>query len=103
MSSFRRLLSLTSVRFRRCAMHQDPGFYKSKLSYYVKKVEVEDYLLMCLAKVELSDANLSLVGILGNWWVLPSSLGADFHPKQLHEKMKEMLRVQIRESFDNPV
>ncbi|KAK1325505.1 hypothetical protein QJS10_CPA01g01250 [Acorus calamus] len=89
-------------QFRRRAMRQDPGFYKSKLSYYVKKVEVEDYLLMCLAKVELSDASLSLVGILGNWWVLPSSLGADFHPKQLHEKMKEMLRVQIRESFDNP-
>ncbi|MQL72591.1 hypothetical protein Taro_004916 [Colocasia esculenta] len=39
---------------------------------YVKKVEVEDYKLFCFAKVEVSDAKLRLIGILGSWWILQS-------------------------------
>ena len=40
---------------------------------YAKKVEVEDYMFLCLARVELNDQNLTLLGILGSWWVLPLS------------------------------
>lgn len=41
-------------------------------SLYAKKVEVQDYKLLCLAKVELKEETISLVGILGGWWNLPT-------------------------------
>ncbi|XP_077244221.1 uncharacterized protein LOC143884488 isoform X2 [Tasmannia lanceolata] len=59
-------------KMRRQSMFQDPGLYKLKL-FYAKKVEVEDYKLLCLATVELRDRKLTLIGILGTWWVLQSS------------------------------
>uniref|UniRef100_A0A1D1Y4V7 Protein MGF 360-10L n=1 Tax=Anthurium amnicola TaxID=1678845 RepID=A0A1D1Y4V7_9ARAE len=59
-------------QLRRRAMRQNPGLYKTKL-FYAKKVEVRDYKLLCFAKVELRDAKLSLIGILGSWWILQSS------------------------------
>ncbi|KAL3529684.1 hypothetical protein ACH5RR_009006 [Cinchona calisaya] len=42
-------------------------------SCYARKVEVEDYLFICLARVELNYQKLILLGILGSWWVLPLS------------------------------
>lgn len=42
-------------------------------SLYAKKVEVQDYKLLCLAKVELKEETISLVGILGGWWTLPTT------------------------------
>ncbi|XP_058091889.1 uncharacterized protein LOC131237872 isoform X1 [Magnolia sinica] len=57
---------------RHRSMRQDPGLYKLK-AFYAKKVEVEDYKLLCLARVELRDKKITLMGILGSWWVLQSS------------------------------
>ncbi|KAH7577327.1 hypothetical protein JRO89_XS01G0236500 [Xanthoceras sorbifolium] len=42
-------------------------------SLYANKVEVQDYKLLCIARVEVGDQKLTLVGILGGWWALPSS------------------------------
>ncbi|XP_065622452.1 uncharacterized protein LOC112014530 isoform X4 [Quercus suber] len=53
------------------SMRQEPHLYKVK-SLYAKKVEVQDYKLLCLAKVELKEETISLVGILGGWWTLPT-------------------------------
>ncbi|KZV19358.1 hypothetical protein F511_25093 [Dorcoceras hygrometricum] len=36
-------------------------------------VEVQDYTLLCLARVEIKDEKLMLIGILGGWWILPLS------------------------------
>ncbi|GFY87206.1 pentatricopeptide repeat (PPR) superfamily protein [Actinidia rufa] len=59
-------------QFRRQIIRQQPFLYKFK-SLYAKKVEVEDYAFLCLARVELKDQKLTLIGILGSWWVLPQS------------------------------
>ncbi|XP_020589576.1 uncharacterized protein LOC110030922 isoform X4 [Phalaenopsis equestris] len=40
---------------------------------YVKKVEVEDYKILCMARVELRDMKLDVIGILGGWWVFQTS------------------------------
>ncbi|GMY13323.1 hypothetical protein FCV25MIE_08562 [Fagus crenata] len=53
------------------SMRQAPHLYKVK-SLYAKKVEVQDYKLLCLAKVELKEEKITLVGILGGWWTLPT-------------------------------
>eukprot|EP00257_Ricinus_communis_P026708 XP_025014122.1 uncharacterized protein LOC8289814 isoform X2 [Ricinus communis] len=42
-------------------------------SLYANKVEVQDCKLFCLATVEVKDQKLTLVGVLGGWWVLPFS------------------------------
>lgn len=39
---------------------------------YARKVEVEDFKLLCLAKVEVQDQKFTLVGILGGWWPVPT-------------------------------
>lgn len=39
-------------------------------SLYAKKVEVDDYKVFCIAKVEIVDQRYTLVGIMGGWWVL---------------------------------
>eukprot|EP00262_Sarcandra_glabra_P005960 TRINITY_DN17920_c0_g1_i1.p1 TRINITY_DN17920_c0_g1~~TRINITY_DN17920_c0_g1_i1.p1 ORF type:complete len:296 (-),score=43.46 TRINITY_DN17920_c0_g1_i1:514-1362(-) len=59
-------------QLRQQSMRHNPGLGKLKL-FYAKKVEVEDYGLLCLAKVELRDEKIFLIGILGSWWVLKSS------------------------------
>uniref|UniRef100_A0A5B6YP04 Uncharacterized protein n=1 Tax=Davidia involucrata TaxID=16924 RepID=A0A5B6YP04_DAVIN len=59
-------------QLRHQSMHQQPLLYKFK-SLYAKKVEVEDYMFLCLARVELKDQKFTLIGILGSWWVLPVS------------------------------
>lgn len=38
-------------------------------SLYAKKVEVDDYTVLCIAKVEIGDQKYTLLGILGGWWV----------------------------------
>ncbi|XP_057983874.1 uncharacterized protein LOC131168455 isoform X5 [Malania oleifera] len=58
--------------FRSQAMLQDPLLHKFK-SLHAKKVEVEDYKVLCLARIELRDQKFTLIGILGSWWVLPPS------------------------------
>lgn len=42
---------------------------------YANKVEVQDYKLLCLARVQVIDQKMTLVGILGGWWAVPSSQG----------------------------
>ncbi|KAK2661716.1 hypothetical protein Ddye_000290 [Dipteronia dyeriana] len=54
------------------SVRQKPHLYIFK-SLYAKKVEVQDYKLLCIATVEVADQKLTLVGILGGWWALPSS------------------------------
>ncbi|KAL5864310.1 hypothetical protein ACOSQ3_001824 [Xanthoceras sorbifolium] len=54
------------------SMRQKPHLYIFK-SLYANKVEVQDYKLLCIARVEVGDQKLTLVGILGGWWALPSS------------------------------
>ncbi|RXH69474.1 hypothetical protein DVH24_037258 [Malus domestica] len=39
---------------------------------FAHKVEVEDFKLLCLAKVEVQDQKFTLVGILGGWWHVPT-------------------------------
>ncbi|XP_031286545.1 uncharacterized protein LOC116145244 isoform X3 [Pistacia vera] len=55
-------------------MRQRPHLFLFK-TLYANKVEVQDYMLLCLARVEVIDQKLTLVGILGGWWALPSSQG----------------------------
>ncbi|KAJ7970802.1 SWI/SNF complex subunit SWI3C like [Quillaja saponaria] len=52
------------------SMLKEPNLYKVK-SQYATKVEVEDYKILCLAKIEVQDQKMTLVGILGDWWPLP--------------------------------
>ncbi|XWS30383.1 hypothetical protein CRYUN_Cryun24cG0112700 [Craigia yunnanensis] len=54
-------------------MCQKPHLYRFK-SLHASKVELEvqDYKLICLARVEIGDRKLHLIGILGSWWSLPS-------------------------------
>ncbi|KAL8097743.1 hypothetical protein AgCh_030749 [Apium graveolens] len=37
---------------------------------YAKQVKVQDYKLLFVARVELHDQKFTLIGILGNWWVI---------------------------------
>lgn len=46
-------------------------------SLYAKKVEVQDYKLLCIARVELKNEKFTLVGILGGWWTLPRLLSQE--------------------------
>jgi hypothetical protein len=39
----------------------------------VMHVEVQDYMLFCLAKVTYLRSNATMVGVLGDWWVVYSS------------------------------
>lgn len=48
----------------------EPHLYNKAL--YASKVEVEDFQLLCLARVEVRDQKYTLVGILGGWWPLPT-------------------------------
>ena len=36
-------------------------------------VEVQDYMLFCLAKVTYLTSNATMIGVLGDWWVVYSS------------------------------
>jgi len=56
------------------SMRQEPHLYKVK-SIYAKRVEVQDYKLLCVARVELKEEMITLVGILGGWWPLPRLFG----------------------------
>ncbi|GAA0138700.1 hypothetical protein LIER_00393 [Lithospermum erythrorhizon] len=57
---------------RHQALRKHSLLYSFK-SLYTKEVEVEDYMLLCLASVGLGDTRHTLIGILGSWWVLPAS------------------------------
>ncbi|KAL1812292.1 hypothetical protein ACET3Z_022357 [Daucus carota] len=50
-------------------MQQNPLRYKIK-PLYAKQVKVQDYKLLFVAKIELHDQKFTLIGILGNWWVI---------------------------------
>ncbi|XP_074566615.1 uncharacterized protein LOC141823255 [Curcuma longa] len=41
--------------------------------YRYKNIKVEDYKILCFATVELRDTKLSMLGILGGWWVVHAS------------------------------
>ncbi|KAJ9562939.1 hypothetical protein OSB04_008099 [Centaurea solstitialis] len=47
---------------------QHPFLHKFK-SLYAKTVEVDDYIVFCVAKIEMGDQKYTLLGILGGWWV----------------------------------
>lgn len=51
---------------------QHPFLHKLK-SLYAKKVEVDDYTVFCIAKVEIGDQKYTLLGILGGWWVFETT------------------------------
>ncbi|XP_062106905.1 uncharacterized protein LOC133818187 isoform X2 [Humulus lupulus] len=57
-------------------------------SVYAHKVEVQDYKLLCLARVEVRDQKFSLVGILGGWWSLPSPSQGAYSILRLIQKLK---------------
>ncbi|XP_074345660.1 uncharacterized protein LOC141684537 [Apium graveolens] len=50
-------------------MRENPLWYKIK-PLYAKQVKVQDYKLLFVARVELHDQKFTLIGILGNWWVI---------------------------------
>lgn len=56
-------------KFRRQSLHQNPRLYRLKY-FYARKVEVDDYTLLCLARVEFRDRKVTLIGIFGGWWIL---------------------------------
>ncbi|XP_026381881.1 uncharacterized protein LOC113276487 isoform X2 [Papaver somniferum] len=58
-------------KLRHQSMREDPMYIFK--SFYAKKVDVEDYLLLCLANVEFGDRKINLIGIMGSWWVLSST------------------------------
>lgn len=55
-------------KWQRQYKDQHPLLYKFK-SLYAKKVEVEDYTFLCVARVEVNDQKFTLIGIMGGWWV----------------------------------
>lgn len=59
-------------QLRQRDMGRDPSLRKAKF-LYVKKVEVEDYKILCMARVEMRDLNMDVIGILGGWWVFQTS------------------------------
>lgn len=48
---------------------QFPSYFNVQ-PLYAKQVKVQDYKLMFVARVELHDQKFTLIGILGNWWVI---------------------------------
>ncbi|OWM70638.1 uncharacterized protein LOC116213934 [Punica granatum] len=59
----------------RCrSMLREPHISRFK-SLYASKVEICDYKLLCLARVDMRGQKLTLVGILGGWWKLSLSPG----------------------------
>ncbi|XP_044466481.1 uncharacterized protein LOC123196486 isoform X2 [Mangifera indica] len=61
-------------QFSHQLMRQKPHLFLFK-TIYANKVEVQDYKLLCLARVQVIDQKMTLVGILGGWWAVPSSQG----------------------------
>ncbi|KAL2552488.1 Uncharacterized protein Fot_06107 [Forsythia ovata] len=59
-------------QLRHQLMRQHPFLYKFG-PLHAKMVEVEDYTLLCLARVEIKDERFILIGILGSWWIMPLS------------------------------
>nr|CAD1842926.1 unnamed protein product [Ananas comosus var. bracteatus] len=59
-------------QLRQREMRRDPSFHKTKF-LYARNVEVEDYKLLCIGKVELRDKKLHVIGILGGWWIFSVS------------------------------
>lgn len=55
----------------RYQLMRDKPFYHIPKILFANKVEVIDCFLFCLAKVEIGDQNLTVVGIFKEWWVLP--------------------------------
>ncbi|XP_038903549.1 uncharacterized protein LOC120090109 [Benincasa hispida] len=55
----------------RSSSSQEPHLSNWKKCLFARKVEVEDYKLLCVAKVEMKHQKFTLVGILGGWWKWP--------------------------------
>nr|GEX80581.1 SWI/SNF complex subunit SWI3C like [Tanacetum cinerariifolium] len=51
---------------------EHPILHKFK-SLHAQKLEVEDYSVFCIAKVEIGEQKYTLLGIMGGWWVLQMS------------------------------
>ncbi|KAJ4729271.1 SWI/SNF complex subunit SWI3C like [Melia azedarach] len=67
-------------------MREKPHLYIFK-TLYANKVEVQDYMLLCLARVEVRNQKLTLIGILGGWWELPSS-------QRVFSSLRTLLRIK---------
>ncbi|KAJ4973410.1 hypothetical protein NE237_006584 [Protea cynaroides] len=65
-------------QLRHQSIREDPYAFKIK-PFYAKKVDVEDYKLFCLARIEIRDQKITLIGILGSWWVIQSSSAQGEH------------------------
>ncbi|XP_030481835.2 uncharacterized protein LOC115698793 [Cannabis sativa] len=77
------------------SMQQEPSLFGVK-TLYAHKVEVRDYKLLCLARVEVRDQKFSLVGILGGWWSLPSPSQGVYSILRLIQKLKvQQLELSI--------
>lgn len=55
----------------RSSSSQEPHLPNWKKSLVARKIEVEDYKLLCVAKVEMKHQKFTLVGVLGGWWSWP--------------------------------
>ncbi|XP_008443552.2 uncharacterized protein LOC103487112 isoform X2 [Cucumis melo] len=55
----------------RSSSSQEPHLSNWKKRLVARKVEVEDYKVLCVAKVEMKHQNFTLVGVLGGWWKWP--------------------------------
>ncbi|PWA54413.1 hypothetical protein CTI12_AA342400 [Artemisia annua] len=51
---------------------EHPILHKFK-SLHAQKLEVEDYSVFCIAKVEIGEQKYTLLGIAGGWWVFEIS------------------------------
>lgn len=47
------------------------SYFINVQSLVARKIEVEDYKLLCVAKVEMKHQKFTLVGVLGGWWSWP--------------------------------
>ncbi|XP_022152133.1 uncharacterized protein LOC111019921 [Momordica charantia] len=50
---------------------QEPRLSNEKKCVVASKVEVQDYKVACVARVEIEHQKITLLGILGGWWELP--------------------------------
>ncbi|CAA2983374.1 Hypothetical predicted protein [Olea europaea subsp. europaea] len=59
-------------QLRNQLMRRHPFLYRFR-PLHVKMVEVEDYTVLCVARVEIKDERFVLIGVLGTWWIMPLS------------------------------
>ncbi|XP_073127655.1 uncharacterized protein [Henckelia pumila] len=79
-------------RLRHQIMSQQPFLHRFKPPQ-AKTVEVEDYTFLCLARVEIKDKKLVLIGVLGGWWILPLSYSSHKEVLLFDKSWKELVSL----------